>query len=62
MTTQCQHQMRPVALINDAQIIVRLLRHVGVWVARHTTTAESRGRSRNCAAASTKSANVPHCR
>ena len=62
MTTQCQHQMRPVALINDAQIIARLLRHVGVWVARVATTAESRGVSRNCSAASAKSANVPHCR
>jgi hypothetical protein len=62
MTTQRQHEMRPVSLIHGAQIIERILRHVGMWVARHTTTAESRGMSRNCSVASAKSANVPHCR
>ena len=29
---QCQHEMRIVSLINDAQIIKRILRHVGMWV------------------------------
>ena len=29
MTSQFQHEMRPVSLINDAQIIERILRHVG---------------------------------
>ena len=29
MTSQFQHKMRPVSLINDAQIIERILRHVG---------------------------------
>ena len=29
---QCHHEMRIVSLINDAQIIERILRHVGVWV------------------------------
>ena len=29
MTSQCHHEMRPVSLINDAQIIERILRHVG---------------------------------
>ena len=29
MTSQFQHEMRPVSLINDAQIIDRILRHVG---------------------------------
>ena len=29
---QCQHEMRIVSLINDAQIIERILRHVGMWV------------------------------
>ena len=32
MTSQRQHEMRPVSLINDAQIIERILRHVGMWV------------------------------
>ena len=32
MTSQFQHEMRPVSLINDAQIIERILRHVGMWV------------------------------
>ena len=31
MTSQFQHEMRPVLLINDAQIIERILRHVGSW-------------------------------
>ena len=29
---QCHHEMRIVSLINDAQIIERILRHVGLWV------------------------------
>ena len=29
MTSQFQHEMRIVSLINDAQIIERILRHVG---------------------------------
>ena len=29
---QCHHEMRPVSLINDAQIIERILRLVGMWV------------------------------
>ena len=29
MTSQSQHEMPPVSLINDAQIIERILRHVG---------------------------------
>ena len=29
MTSQFQHEMRPVSLINDAQIIECILRHVG---------------------------------
>jgi hypothetical protein len=29
---QCQYEMRIVSLINDAQIIERILRHVGMWV------------------------------
>ena len=29
---KCHHEMRIVSLINDAQIIERILRHVGVWV------------------------------
>ncbi len=29
MTSQCHHEMRIVSLINDAQIIERILRHVG---------------------------------
>jgi hypothetical protein len=29
---QCHHEMRIVSLINDAQIIERILRHVGMWV------------------------------
>ena len=29
MTSQFQHEMRPVSLINDAQIIEHILRHVG---------------------------------
>ena len=29
MTSQFQHEMRPESLINDAQIIERILRHVG---------------------------------
>ena len=29
MTSQFQHEMRPVSLINDAQIVERILRHVG---------------------------------
>ena len=29
MTSQFQHEMRPVSLINDAQIIERILWHVG---------------------------------
>ena len=29
MTAQSQHEMPPVSLINDAQIIERILRHVG---------------------------------
>ncbi len=29
---QCQYEMRIVSLINDAQIIERILRHVGLWV------------------------------
>ncbi len=29
MTSQFQHEMRPVSLINDAPIIERILRHVG---------------------------------
>ena len=28
---QCHHEMRIVSLINDAQIIERLLRHLGQW-------------------------------
>jgi len=32
MTSQFQHEMRPVSLINDAQIIEHILRHVGAWV------------------------------
>ena len=32
MTSQFQHEMRPVSLINDAQIVERILRHVGLWV------------------------------
>ena len=32
MTSQRQHEMRIVSLINDAQIIERILRHVGMWV------------------------------
>ena len=37
MTSQVHHEMRPVSLINvslinDAQIIERSLRHVGMWV------------------------------
>ena len=32
MTSQCHHEMRIVSLINDAQIIERILRHVGMWV------------------------------
>ncbi len=47
MTSRRQHEMRPLSLINDAQIIERILRHVGMWVARHTTTAESTVTSRN---------------
>ena len=31
MTSQPHHEMRPVSLINDAQIIERILRHVGMW-------------------------------
>ncbi len=31
MTSQRQHEMRIVSLINDAQIIERILRHVGMW-------------------------------
>jgi hypothetical protein len=62
MTSQRQHEMRPVSLIHGAQIIERILRHVGRRVTRHTTTAESRGMSRNCSATSAKSANAPHCR
>ena len=30
MTSQRHHEMRPVSLINDAQIIERILRHVGM--------------------------------
>ena len=29
---QCHHEMRIVSLINDAQIIEHILRHVGMWV------------------------------
>ena len=29
---QCHHEMRIVLLINDAQIVERILRHVGLWV------------------------------
>ncbi len=29
---QCHNEMRIVSLINDAQIIERILRHVGMWV------------------------------
>ncbi len=29
---QCHHEMRIVSLINNAQIIERILRHVGMWV------------------------------
>ena len=29
---QCQHEMRILSLINDAAIIERILRHVGLWV------------------------------
>ena len=32
MTSQFQHEMRIVSLINDAQIVERILRHVGLWV------------------------------
>jgi hypothetical protein len=32
MTSKFQHEMRLVSLINDAQIIERILRHVGLWV------------------------------
>jgi len=32
MTSQRQHEMRIVSLINDAQIIEHILRHVGAWV------------------------------
>ncbi len=32
MTSKFQHEMRPVSLINDAQIIERILRHVGMWL------------------------------
>ncbi len=32
MTSQRHDEMRPVSLINDAQIIERILRHVGMWV------------------------------
>ena len=32
MTSQFQHGMRPVSLINDALIIEHILRHVGAWV------------------------------
>jgi len=32
MTSQRHHEMRPVSLINDAQIIELILRHVGMWV------------------------------
>ena len=32
MTSQFQHEMRPVSLINDAQIVERISRHVGLWV------------------------------
>ena len=31
-TSQRHHEMRVVSLINDAQIIERILRHVGLWV------------------------------
>ena len=31
-SNQCHHEMRIVSLINDAQIIERILRHVGMWV------------------------------
>ena len=31
MTSQFQHEMRIVSLINDAQIIERILRHLGQW-------------------------------
>ena len=29
---KCNHEMRIVSLINDAQVIERILRHVGIWV------------------------------
>ena len=29
---QCHHEMSIVSLINDAQIIERILRHIGMWV------------------------------
>ncbi len=32
MTSQFQHEMRPVSLINDALIIEHILRHVGACV------------------------------
>ena len=32
MTSQPHHEMRIVSLINDGQIIERILRHVGLWV------------------------------
>ncbi len=32
MTSQRHDEMRPVSLINDAQIIERILRHVGMWL------------------------------
>ena len=31
-SNQCHHEMRIVSLINDAQIVERILRHVGLWV------------------------------
>ncbi|MFZ4643809.1 MAG: hypothetical protein ACOYMU_10730, partial [Phycisphaerales bacterium] len=31
-SNQCQHEMRIVSLINDAQIVERILRHVCMWV------------------------------
>ena len=34
MTSKFQHEMRPVSLINHAQIIELILRHVGMWVSQ----------------------------
>ena len=38
MTSQFQHEIRPVSLINDAQIIERILRH---WISRHNSMRQT---------------------